>query len=59
MNQQSPLCNLHQLPRIDLTAIRAKVIHNCVVAVGGLDDFAWCSGDFDFGAVRDEVVGVW
>ena len=46
------------IPKVDRTTILAKVIHNSIFAVGRLDDFAWCSGDLDFGAVGDEVVGV-
>lgn len=46
------------IPKVDRTTILAKVIHNSVVAVGCLHDFARRSGDFDLGAVGDEVVGV-
>ena len=45
-------------PKGNLTTIRAKVVHDGVLAVGCLGDFAWCSGDFDLRAVGDEVVGV-
>lgn len=46
------------IPKVDRTTILAKVIHNSVVAVGCLGDFARRSGDFDLGAVGNEVVGV-
>ena len=35
------------IPKVDRTTILAKVIHNSVVAVGCLHDFARRSGDFD------------
>ena len=44
--------------KIKLTAILAKVVHNSIIAVGCLGDLARRSGDFDLGAVGDEVVGV-
>jgi hypothetical protein len=50
---------LCQFSAVNRTAVRAKVIHNSVLAVGCLSDSAWCfAGDVDLGAMGDEVVGV-
>ena len=43
---------------LNLTAIRAKVVHNRVLAVSRLGDFSRCACDFDIGVMSDEVVSV-